>query len=407
MSYTIRAISREEFPRLFETTELSFAEEIPPADTAVWTRIIDPERVFAAFDGEVLAGTGGLFDMVMTVPGNELATGGVTLIGVLPTHRRRGILTAMMRYQMDFLRARNISIAILWASEASIYQRFGFGSATPSLELNLERSRARFVNPSPQVGHTRFVTKDEALDLMPPIYDRVRSETPGMYRRDREWWASHSIYDDVEGNKEDGKLYLAVWEHDGTPGAYASYRVKHDWKDGNPAGTVRLREVMAATPLGYREIWRYVLGIDLIAHIWSQNQPLDSPLQHLLVDQRSLGARVYDGLWLRLVNVQGALEGRGYNDEGRFVLELHDSFCPWNDGSYALEVKGGEGRLTRTAEPAGLTMSAADLGACYLGGPKFTSLVRAGRIVEHHGGVAETADRLFASMIAPYCPEDF
>jgi len=409
MGYEIRPVDEERFADFLEAAETAFGEESSEEGARRLRAVTDLDRTVTAFDGGDIVGTNSSFAFSMTVPGGELPTAGVTIVGVLPTHRRRGILRAMMRYQLEDLRRRGEPLAILWASESSIYQRFGYGTAARMAYINILKERAMFLDPTPAAGQVNLLSLEEALRAIPPIYDRVRATTPGMYRRDETWWREHSLYDHKDRRHGMSPMYRAVWTHEGRAQAYATYRMKNDWDDdaGSPTGYVRVNEIHATSPLALREMWRFIFGIDLVVRIKSFGRPMDDPLFFMLAEPRRLQTQVEDGLWLRVVDAKAALEGRTYAADGSVSFLLRDDFCPWNEGRYTLEVKSGEGRLTEAAGEIDLELSARDLGAIYLGGTPLTALVGAGRVVEHTSGAARKADLLFHSDVTPRCTEEF
>jgi predicted acetyltransferase len=409
MSYEIRPVEEERFAEFMDAAETAFGEEGSEEGTRRFRAITELDRTVTAFDGNDIVGTTSSFAFSMTVPGGELATAGVTIVGVLPTHRRRGVLRDMMRYQLEDVRRRNEPLAILWASESSIYQRFGYGTAARMAYINILRERTAFLDSTPAVGQTKLLSPEDSLNVLPPIYDRVRAVTPAMYRRDATWWKEHSLYDHKDIREGQSRLYRAVWTNDGEAQAYATYRVKGDWDDdaGAPAGFVRIREIHAASPVALREMWRYIFGIDLVVRIKAFAQPMDDPLFFMLAEPRRLQTQLEDGLWLRVVDARAALEGRSYAADGELSFLLRDDFCPWNEGRYKLEVKSGEGRLTEAAGEVDLEMSARELGATYLGGTPLTALVGAGRVVENNPGAARKADLMFYSEVTPRCTEEF
>src|SRR5262245_9642979 len=104
-------------------------------------RVLPVERVHAAWEGERAVGGASALPLLLTVPGGRLPAAGVTAVGVLPTHRRRGILRALMRAQLDDCRRRGEPVAYLWATEDTIYGRFGYGIASVSGEIEIARER--------------------------------------------------------------------------------------------------------------------------------------------------------------------------------------------------------------------------------------------------------------------------
>ena len=409
MKYEISPVPEERFTEFLEAAETAFGEEGSEEGARRLRAITDLDRTVTAFDGDEIVGTNSSFAFSTTVPGGELPTAGVTIVGVLPTHRRRGILRAMMRHQLDDVRRRGEPLATLWASEGNIYQRFGYGTAARMAFINILKERAVFLDSTSAVGQVSLLSLEEALRTIPPIYDRVRARTPGMYRRDETWWREHSLYDHKDRRYGMSPMYRAVWTHDGQAQAYATYRMKNDWDDdaGSPAGYVRINEIHATSPLALKEMWRFMFGIDLVVRIKAFGQPMDDPLFFMLAEPRRLQTQVEDGLWLRVVDVRPALEGRSYAADASISFLLRDDFCPWNEGRYTLEVKSGEGRLTEAAGEVDLELSARELGAIYLGGTPLTSLKGAGRVIEHTPSAARRADLMFYSEVTPRCTEEF
>jgi predicted acetyltransferase len=376
-----------------------------PADEAAAERFaknLPFERLHAAFDGDAIVGGAGAFPFELTIPGGTLGCAGVTVVGVLPTHRRRGILTSLMREQLDDVRRRGEPLAALWASEEGIYRRFGYGMAALGSEMTLGRGHHALRVPQADDVRTRLVSADEAKELLPPIYDRTRLRTPGMYARTSTWWESR-ILDDPPDRREDGAVQnIAVVERGGEPAAYALYRVVSKWEGAANVGHVRVREALGDDGAEI-ELWRYLLGVDWIATFRAQHLPADHVLLHALVNPRRALLRLYDTLFVRLVDVGTALAARSYASDDTLVLDVADAFLPENAGRWRVGARGVE----RTEEPAELALDVNELGSLYLGGFGASELVRAGLVRELVAGAAERADRLFATPRKPWCPEIF
>jgi predicted acetyltransferase len=202
-----------------------------------------------------------------------------------------------------------------------------------------------------------------------------------------------------------------VYETADGPEAYAVYKVKADWNVRGPAGLLTVEEAIGATARGTREIWRFLLNVDLMRTLKAWRLPADHALLHLTAEPRRLGITVGDGLWLRVVDVAAALEGRSYGADGaatgRLTLDLRDDYCPWNAGRWTLDVASGRARVARSDGDADIALDANDLGALYLGGLRATALALAGRVVELRGGGLALADRLFEAGVQPWCPQEF
>jgi predicted acetyltransferase len=408
MPIEIRTPPLEEVRRFLEVGGKTFAEETRAEDAERDERVLDPDRLYAAYDGEAIVGTAADFGLTLTVPGGELRAAGVTLVGVLPTHRRRGILTRMMRAELDAIAARGEPLAILWASEEAIYGRFGYGMATVRGSIEADRDRIRFRGDPPPVGGVRLVDEEEAARVLPPIYDRVRRATPGMFARSEEWWRNYRLPDPEHHRRGAGPRFFAVLELDGVDEGYARYRVKDDWKDGVPASSLRVLEALATSPLATRELWRFLFGIDLVAKVESWILPPDHPLWLLVTEPRRLRLRLGDALWMRIMDVEQALSGRTYAADAELTFELTDAFRPESAGAWRLEASGGNARVTRAdAASAELLLDVADLACVYLGAFTFQQLVSAGRVEERAEGALERADALFRTPSAPWCPEIF
>ena len=365
-------------------------------------KLLPLERMHAAFDGDAIVGGAGAFPFTMTVPGGELGCAGVTVVGVLPTHRRRGVLSAMMREQLDDVRRRGEPIAALWASEEPIYGRFGYGLASLAGEAKLARPYAALRDGGPARGTVRLLTAEEARERLPAVYERVRAATPGMYVRSGQWWELRQTSDPPDSRGGAGAKNYALLELDGRDAAYALYRIRTSWEGGSSTGSVEVIEAMADSPEATLELWRFLLGLDWTATFNLYRLPVDHELWHLLAYPRRLQLRIGDGLWLRLVDVEAALAGRRYTGEGSVVLEVADSFLEANGGTYTVSANGVE----LGGEPE-LRLDVQALGSIYLGGFTFAELARGLRVEELREGALARADALFATAIRPWCPEIF
>jgi predicted acetyltransferase len=400
----------------FDAVEIPFGHRVTKEDLPVFEPNIELDRALAAYDGERVVGTAGIYSFRLTVPGGELPAAGVTMVGVHPTHRRHGILRAMMRAQLEAIRARGEPIAILWASEPAIYGRFGYGLAAFRGSFELARTRAGFARSVPSEGSLRLVERAEAERLFPPVHDAVAAARPGFVSRSPAWWSAEFFHDPERWRRGGGPAFLVVHERDGAPDGYARYRIHGEWDERGPKGALEVIEALALTAAAERELWSYLCSIDLTATIRASNVPVDTPLRHLLADQRAMGLTVGDALWLRILDLPAALQGRTYAAGGRLVLEVDDDFGGAIAGRWLLEVGAGSvapgsvapgARVTRTDADPDLALGAAELGAVYLGGTTCGDLARAERVRELVPGALDRADALFRASRAPWCPAIF
>ena len=374
-------------------------------DAEGFGRLLPFDRMHAAFDGSVVVGGAGAFPLELSVPGGPVPCAGATVVGVLPTHRRRGILDRMMRAQLAAIRERGEPLAALWASEETIYGRFGYGMASQDAMVNATRSHAVLRRELPtKTGTTRLVGAEEAAKVFPRIYDRVRRQTPGFVSRTAAWWNVKTLRDRPERRMGAGELNRLLLEIDGRPVGYALYRIKVQFDEPHNTSAVRVIEAHGVSPTATRELWRYLLGIDWVAEIHCELLSVDHPLFLLVERPNRLHWRVVDGLWLRLVDVGAALSARAVTGDTRVTFDVaSDPIFPDNVGTWTVE--GGVARSSRRRADIRLDVQA--LASAYLGGFTFTELARAGRIEEVARGGLARADALYRVDSKPWCPEIF
>ena len=383
-----------------------FGREKPDEEwTNRWLKIFALERMHAAFDDDgSIVGGAGAFSFRMTVPGGDsVPTAGVTIVGVLPTHRRRGILRSMMRAQLDDFHARGEPLATLFASEETIYGRYGYGLATLNLQFEIDGAHNAFRPGVETVGRVRLVDAETAAKQLPPVYDAVRRVTPGTNERSAAWWENRLLADPENFRFGGSPKHIAVLDVDGEPRAYAIYRLHVTFGDLGPETVLRTIEVMSVDTRATASIWRYLLDVDWTKTVAARLQPVDSPLFLLFARPNYSKPTLSDGLWVRLVDVGAALSGRTYASEDAVVFEVRDEFAPWNEGRWRLE----RGHAERTDDAADLALDVSDLGSVYLGGFTFRDLDRAGRVEELRDGAVYLADSIFRTDGAPWCPEIF
>ena len=433
-SIEIRRPTDAEIPAFIDVVGAAFGELLTEAEIEEERQTWEADRLFVAWAGDRPIGTSGNLTFGLTTPGGAVRAAGVTLVGVVPGERRRGVLVAMMRALLDDATAHAEPVAILWASEGAIYQRFGFGLGTFVGSFELPRSRARFLRPVEPVGRVRLVTADEAMVAFPPIFDSVVPSIPGAVKRREATWRYSVVADNTHGRTEYGPKFRALLEVDGVPAGYAVYRTRAEWDDRGPKGALTVLEVIGATPAAEMELWSWLCSMDLFPTIRGRRTSVPHPLQLALAEPRALGLVVNDGIWLRLVDLPAALAARRYAPDTSLVLDVTDAFLPANSGCWRLAVDAnGVGTATRvtaagpeasgapttpTLEASGappseasgapdLALDIADLAACYLGAVRPSELARAGRVRELIPGALARADRCFGAERAPWCSLSF
>ncbi|MFF2525582.1 GNAT family N-acetyltransferase [Streptomyces liangshanensis] len=426
MTTDLRVLTPDDWDRWYKAFEHAFGGVTETAQERVlWRDLTEFGRSLGVWDEDECVATAGAFRFGLTVPGGaRVDAAGITMVSVAPTYRRRGLLSAMMRRQLDDVRAWGEPLAILTASEPPIYGRFGYGAATQELAAEIDTARVRIAPPRRAVagggdgvpqdgagaGRIRLrqvgATDPAVRAVCEEIYAAVVPERPGMIARTPGW----ERLPVVNGERErDGMspLQCVLVERDGEVAGFTLYRVKPEWDRSGPKGTVELRELYARDAEAYGELWRFLFGIDLTSTVRARNRPVDDPFQHLVSDVRRCGLQVRDALYVRLVEVGAALEARTYRTPVDVVLEVEDAFCPWNEGRWRLTGDTKGATCVRTADQADLALSVRELGAAYLGGVSLTSLAGAGRVTELCPGALAEASTAFGSDVAPWLPHGF
>jgi predicted acetyltransferase len=399
----IRAAAPEEFPDVVTPIFHYFGSK-PDADFVErLDRVLPAERIHAAFEDGAVVGSGAAFPFETGVPGGFVRAAGVTLVGVLPTHRRRGILRSLMRAQLDDVHERGEPMAYLWASEDALYGRYGYGVASFSGNVELSRDHAAFYREFEPKGTIRLLDVEEAVEPFSQIQRRAAGRHPGMFVRTPEWWRSRRLADPEWGRGGGGEMVRALFELDGRPAGYALYRLHFSAERGIPNGYTSVIEAVGDTPEATRELWSFLLGIDWMDRVRAGLLPLDHELFLLLREPRRLQFDQRDGLWVRLVDVEAALNARRYKDGAPVTLDVADEVCPWNAGVWEVSAAG----VARTRQEPELRLDVSALGSAFLGGFTFGQLARAGRVEELAAGGLDRADGLFRSDRYPWCPEIF
>ena len=383
----------------------AFLEDLDEGEAALEAKVVEPERTLVARDGGRIVASAAAIARELTVPGGCVPCAAVTLVGVAPSHRRRGLATGMMRRQLADIHAAGEAVAVLWASEAAIYGRFGYGVATHKLELELRTREARLRPDVARAGAPEFMPPADARARIGRIHDAVRPLRPGMVARTDAWWDLY-LYDPEKEREGAGTLRAVVLDDDG---GYALYAYKTHWGSGGALeGELRLWELIATTPAAAAALWGFVLEVDLVRRATWFLAPADEPLRQMLDNERAVASKsLGDGLWVRLVDVPRALRVRTYSAPFDVVLDVADPVCPWNRGRYRLSWDGSEAACAPTADEPDLALSAAELGAAYLGGTTLAELAAAGRVRARSQAALQSASVAFRGAVEPWCPELF
>ncbi len=408
MSWDLRPVAAEDVLGLAEAVRRAFHSPPRPEsrrEPSAWD-LAELDRTLAAHDGADVVGVGRVYSLELVVPGGaRLPVGGVSWIGVLPTHRRRGILSAIMRRQIADAIERGEPMLVLLAAEGGIYRRYGYGVATSAMEVSLDASRSAFLRDVDTGGRLRILDEVEAAEVLPAVYDRARLVTIGSLSRPAMWWAPE-FFDPPhdEGAVPGARFYVLHESAAGGPDGYVAYAVDGSWEQGNPAKRVTVRDMVAPDPRVRARLWRYVCDLDLVTKVESLNASVDDPLRWLLADSRQMsGSLTHDWLWIRILDVEAALSARRYSVSGTLTFEVVDPVHTDLGGRYALDGGPDEAACARTTREPDLALGVQELGATYLGGVNFTTLARAGLVEERTPGALARADLMFGSTPLPHC----
>ncbi len=360
-------------------------------------RLLEPGRTIGAYVDGQLVGTADAATSGLTLPGGAVVPhAAVTHIGVLPEFTRRGIATALMRHQLDDIAVRGEVVASLRASEATIYERYGYGVASLSHSAEVHTARAALRPGVGAGGPVRLVPTAEAWELLPRVCAGNRPSRSGTLDRPAPWWAAARL----RAESSSGPSYVAVHGEPGAESGFARYR---------PVGTERwfvsdqrtivVEDFFAPTADAHLGLLRFLLGLDLIDKVVFWSLPVDDPLPWLLVDRRAMRVTaVHDETWLRVVDAHRALAARRYAGDGAVTVAVDDPLLPHNCATFAIAGGGAE----ETDRPAQLHAGVAGLAAVLLGGASWRSLAAAGLVRADDPEALAVAERLFAVPDAPY-----
>ena len=416
VSYPIRPVDDSEFLAFGAVMDQAFNSTWPLEEIIRLERlVIEAERTLAAFDQDRVAGTTLAYSFGMTVPGGDVVpTAGISGVSVLPTHRRRGILTALVHRQLADIAAGGEPLAALFASESAIYGRYGYGAAVEQYSFTVHRGEGS-LRPLPGADAAwptlRLADPKDAVTELKAVYEAVRPTRPGMLTRSDGFWELH--LSDPEFMREGSSpMRCVVAEDESGARGYAMYSAKPDWgSDGMPAGSLALRELFWTDPVACAALWSDLLSRDLVSQVRARLRPADDPLRHMLVDSRRTRAHVTDGLWVRLIDLPAALARRTYAGEIDIVLEVTDEVLPANHGRWRLTAGGQrddvKAACERTAAEPDVALPVSALGAAYLGGCRLGGLAAAGQITELRPGAVAQLSAAMYSEPAPWSPVMF
>ncbi|OLT15512.1 hypothetical protein BJF78_01850 [Pseudonocardia sp. CNS-139] len=395
---TLRRATAADLPAIALADGRAFGVHYTDTDLDDIRALFEPDRYVLAEDPDHgIVGITGDFPFDVTLPGGAaVPAAGVTWVSVAVTHRRRGILRALMAEQLRAFAGAGLPVALLTASEGAIYGRFGYGVATERRDVEITRRRAALRPDAPDPGGVRQATTAEVRAVGPELHERWAARTPGALSRSDAWW--DSILSDREHRRGGASALFHLVHADG----YVSYRIDRSTQ------TCRIAELVTATDEAYAALWRTLLALDLSETVSWWNAAVDEPVQHLLADPRQLRTLgLFDGMWARVLDVPAVLAARRYAAELDVVLDVHDPFLDLGgrfrltggpDGAACTPVTGGE--------PA-VALGIAQLGALVFGGGRAGSFARAGLVRAADPDVLRRFDAAFRTERSPVHGTEF
>ncbi len=393
----MRTVAPEEFAQWVRAESRAYGNRLA-VDPETLRPHFDLDRSIAVFDGENIVGGAHSHRREMSIPGAAAAVAGVANIAVQPTHTRQGVMTRMMRHQINDIHQRGEAFAALFSTESVIYGRFGYGVGSWRERWSIERQFTGYAQPHESRGRIVFVDPEDITKDLPEIARRSSKDRPGVFQKPLHHWEWESRSPEHKQGGQGG-LFYAVYEEDGRLDGYVKYRTARP--------NLIVQELMAVTPGAAKTLWRYCFDLDLMTSAEALGRPIDDPLPWLLADPRRLERSVRDGIWVRLIDVPAALELRRYAESGDLVLEVRDELCPWNDGTYQLEGSPEGASCRPSTSSPDLALSVAGLASAYMGAASFTTLAQAGQADELKPRAVERADAMFAVRRKPWTPYGF
>lgn len=402
----VRRCTDADWPLILRVDASVFGFDFDHEADAPERAVLELDRSLLAHVGEGAVGHCTAYSLMLSVPGGEVAAGGVTWVSVLGTHRRRGVLTSMMEQLTTDMHERGEPVAALFASEPMIYGRFGYGSASSDLTLTIPTARAAVVGPEDGTLRVRLTDLAGGRASVEQVYAAMRGRRAGMPSRGDLWWAR--CMNDAKPRREGGSArQCAIVDGPDGPRGYAVYTVVEKWDAGSSEGSVLVHEQACLDAAAAGALWKLLLSLDLVATIRCEHLAVDDVLLSLLADVRRAKPQLKDAMYVRLLDLPTALAARSYDVAYDGVVEVTDAQAPWNAGRWRLALHPDGVECVRTDAEPDLVMDVRELGAAYLGGTSLLTRALAGHIDERTSGAAAAAARAFRHDPAPFCPYVF
>lgn len=405
MTFEIRPARVDEMDQLGLMGAYSYAGAFGDGVDNIVRNSQRPAWTLCAFDGETMATSFAAFPFTIRANGEAMAYAGISAVGTRPEYRRRGLLRKIMTQAFAEQRERGQAVAGLWASQAAIYQRYGFSLMGANRRYEVDTVDLHFHDDDAGEANVQRFAGAEALPVMKSLYREFAAQRFGYLHRAQTMWID-TVLGDVP---EQGPLWTGVASDTaGQPRGYVVYSLRNN-KVNNAARSqeIIIRDLVWLDIAAYRSLWTYVGKHDLVGRVVWDTAPVDDPLLELVREPRMLHHRDTEASWFRIVDVPTALGQRGYDTGGAVVIEIEeDSLAPWNSGKWHLQVADGTGVAEQTTQSADVRMPVKTLASLFTGTRRATDLEHWGLLHGDAGAVA-MLDRLFQTTYAPHCPDHY
>lgn len=376
-----------------------FHEDPDDAEAEAWRASLPPGRCLTATDELGFVASSGALPYGLTVPGGtSVGCAAVTIVTVRADHRRRGLLRSMMRRLHDDAGANGEPVAALYASEATIYGRFGYGAAVPMQTIRVRRQDLSTASGG-DAGNVSLVTRETFVDLAQRVAEAIGGRRGGMLVMDRAAWDTHSRTFGVKRPDQ----YAVV----GQRGVLRYRTTEGEWADRVPDAGLEVLDLLAVDADAEADLWAHLAGVDLVTEVTAPRRPVDDPLRWRVADEARVRDRSRMPLFVRLLDLPDALTARAWEVSDDLVLEVTDAFEPRNQGRWRLQAGPGGSTCTPSTATPDVTLDVADLASLWLGGVAPATLVAAGRLEVRADEVVGRLRRLFAVDLPPWTPFDF
>ena len=405
MPIELRPIRSEEFDQLGHLTSYVYGGNHGDGPENTITATTRPEWTLCAFDGTRLVSSFSTIPFTMRANGTAVPMGGVSAVGTLPEYRRRGLVRRITTQAFADMRERGQAVASLWASQAAIYQRYGYAMASVLRSYRVDTADIGFYDGDEGSSQVERLDVGAGYDLVKRVYIAFIADRMCYLHRARPLWLNNALDED----DAKGPIHIALSrDASGAPDGYAIYTLRAGERDHASRGQeIVIRDLAWLSPDAYRSLWAFIGRHDLVGRVRWDNAPSDDPAVELFMEPRLLHARDHEGFWLRMVDVPTALAGRGWNADGELSFSVaEDALAPWNSGAWRLSVADGAAEATPATGTPDLHLSVKALALLYTGRRSARELAAWGMVAGAPAALRR-ADALFATPHAPHCPDHF